>query len=175
VHVSGAQTVLTGYFWQPKLPSHLPLVPHVDCAWTAHTARESGLPAATGMQLPSDDASAQLRHAPAHAFSQQTPSTQKFERHSLALPQLCPSRLGPQLRLTQAMPSSQSSSLSQAVAHALLAQPYGWQFWMPDAPQTPRPLHVPGVLSLLPEQLCMVHGVSRANLAQPPRPSHSPV
>ena len=48
--VSSAQMVLTGYFWQPPLPSHRPLVPQVDAACTAHIARGSGLPAATGMQ-----------------------------------------------------------------------------------------------------------------------------
>ncbi len=73
------------------------------------------------------------------------------------------------------MPSSQSSSVLQLVLHAPLAQANGWQVSSPGALQTPRPLHVPGVLSLFPEQLATVHGVSRANLAQPPTPSHSPV
>jgi hypothetical protein len=79
--------VLTGYFWQPPLPSHLPLVPQVDCGCTAHIPRVSGLPATTGMQRPGDDASAQLQHAPAQALSQHRPSTQKPDWHSLALPQ----------------------------------------------------------------------------------------
>jgi hypothetical protein len=73
------------------------------------------------------------------------------------------------------MPSSQSASVLQLVAHAPSAQRNGWQFCMPGALQTPRPLHVPGVFSLFPEQLGMVHAVSRGNLEQPPRPSHSPV
>jgi hypothetical protein len=167
--------VLIGCLWQPKLPSHFPLVPQVDAAWTAHRARGSGLSAATGVHLPGVDASAQLRHAPAHALSQQTPSTQKPDRHSCPLPQTCPSRLGPHVPLTHAIPSSHSSSFLHAVVQAPSAQRNGWQFWIPGAPHTPRPLHVPGVLRLFPEQVAIVQGVSRGNLLQPPRPSHSPV
>jgi len=78
--------VLTGYFWQPPLPSHLPLVPHVDGNCTAQIARGSGLPATTGMQWPGADASAQLQQPPEQPVSQHTPSTQKPDWHSLPLP-----------------------------------------------------------------------------------------
>ena len=53
------------------------------------------------MQVPRDDASAQLRQAPAQASAQQTPSTQKLLPHSPAAAQVCPFDLGPQLPLTQ--------------------------------------------------------------------------
>jgi len=127
------------------------------------------------MQCPGDVGSAQLRQPPTQALSQQTPSTQKPDWHSLALLQRWPSRFGPQLRLTHAMPSSQSASVAQLVAHAAVAQRNGWQSWIPAAPHTPRPSQVAGVFSLFPAQLATLHGVSRGNLAQPPRPSQSPV
>jgi hypothetical protein len=78
--------VLTGYFWQLPLPSHLPLVPQVDAGCTAHIARGSGVPATTGVQWPGDDASAQLQHSPVQAPSQHRPSTQKPDRHSVPFP-----------------------------------------------------------------------------------------
>ena len=125
--------MFTGCFWQPPLPSHLPLVPQVAAAWTAHIARGSGLPLATGMQRPGDDASAQLRQAPVQAFSQQTLSTQKPETHSPPASQTCPFCFGPHVRLTQAMPSSQSASVSQVFVHSPATQRNGWQVWMPPA------------------------------------------
>jgi len=77
--------------------------------------------------------------------------------------------------LTQAMPSSQSASVSHELVHAPVTQRNGWQFWIPPAWQVPRPLQVPGVLRLLPAHVGATHTVSRGNLAQPPSPSHSPV
>jgi len=76
LHVSGAHSVPTGQVWQPPLPSHLPLVPQVDCGIAAHMLRGSRVPAAVGVQRPIVAASAQLRHAPVQAWSQQTLSTQ---------------------------------------------------------------------------------------------------
>ena len=54
-----------------------------------------------GMHVPSDDASAQLLHAPWQASAQQTPSTQKLLAHSPAAAQACPFDLGLQLPPTQ--------------------------------------------------------------------------
>ena len=52
---------------QPPAPSHLPSVPQVEAAWVAQVLRGSLLPFETGVQVPSDAASAQLRQAPVHA------------------------------------------------------------------------------------------------------------
>jgi len=67
LHVSSPQRVPTGQFWQPPLPSHLPLLEQVDCGITVQTLRGSIVPAAIGVQRPSDADSAQLRHAPPQA------------------------------------------------------------------------------------------------------------
>jgi predicted Abi (CAAX) family protease len=50
----------------------------------------------------------QLRQAPVHALSQQTPSTHWLEAHSLPPAQANPIGFGPQVLLTQAVPVSQS-------------------------------------------------------------------
>jgi hypothetical protein len=34
-HVACEHVVLSGYFWQPPEPSHLPSVPQVETAWVA--------------------------------------------------------------------------------------------------------------------------------------------
>jgi hypothetical protein len=56
----------------------LPSVPHDEGVWSVHVWRGSLEPAATGVQRPSADGSAQLRQAPWQASAQQTPSTQKL-------------------------------------------------------------------------------------------------
>jgi hypothetical protein len=53
------------------------------------------------MQVPREEASAQLRQAPWQASPQQTPSTQKLLAHSPAAAQVWPFDLGPQLPLMQ--------------------------------------------------------------------------
>ena len=52
---------------QPPAPSHLPSVPQVDAGWVAQLVRGSSPPFATGVHVPSDAASAQLRQGPVHA------------------------------------------------------------------------------------------------------------
>jgi hypothetical protein len=67
VQLSSAQSVPTGQLWQPPLPSHFPFVMQVLCGIAVHTARGSGVPAAIGVQRPSDALKLQLRHAPVQA------------------------------------------------------------------------------------------------------------
>jgi hypothetical protein len=71
----------------------------------------STTPCVSGVHVPRDDASAQLRHAPAQAVLQQTPSTQKPEAQSVPFVQVPPGFLRPQLWLTHAMPEVQSASV----------------------------------------------------------------
>jgi len=75
----------------------LPSVPQVDAAWVVHMFRGSSAPFETGVQVPSDDRRAQLRHGPAQAWSQQTPSTQWLLTQSPAIVQGCPFVFLPQL------------------------------------------------------------------------------
>jgi hypothetical protein len=67
VQFSSAHNVPTGQVWQPPWPSHLPFVLHVVCAIAVQTPRGSTVPAAIGVQRPSDADSEQLRHAPVQA------------------------------------------------------------------------------------------------------------
>ena len=86
-HASGAQVVPIWYFWQPPEPSHLPFVEQAAAVMSWHTPRGSTLPAAIEVHLPGVDGSEQLRQAPVQAVSQQTPSTQWVERHSVPVEQ----------------------------------------------------------------------------------------
>src|SRR5262245_42245166 len=95
------------YFWQPPLPSHLPLVWHEAAVMSLQTPRGSLLPATIGVHLPSAEDSAQLRHAPVQAVSQHTPSTQWVERHSEFAEHARPGSFGPHSPMTQAWPVSQ--------------------------------------------------------------------
>ena len=116
--LSGAQTVPGLYFWQPPLPSQRPFVPHVVAPWSAQTPFESTAPAASGVQWPIVEASAQLLHAPSHLPSQHTPSAQKPEAHSLPFVQFAPFIFWPQLPFTHCWPLAQSLVCVQASKQA---------------------------------------------------------
>jgi hypothetical protein len=141
------------------------------------TLRGSAAPFGTGVQRPIDDSSAQLRHAPPHATSQQTPSTQKLLRHSPAPAHGWPLGLRPQLPLaSQTLPSTQSPSPVQRARHAPSRQRNGEHTCTPGVRQVPMPLHVPAVFRRSPPlQVGATQTVSAAYSAQPPMPSHVPV
>src|SRR5882672_659542 len=126
-HFSAAQMVPTAYFWQPPLPSHRPFVPQAPAPPSAQVTLGSAVPAAVFVHLPSVDARAQLRHAPAQAVSQHTLSTQKFDVHSVLAAQGCPFSLAPQRPFTHAWPVSQSALVVQRVVHIPPVQRKGLQ------------------------------------------------
>jgi hypothetical protein len=113
-------------------------------------ARGSAFPAPIGVHLPGEDGNAQLRHAPVHALSQQTPSTHWPDLHSLGLPQLWPFCLGPQVPFTQAMPASHSLSALQLTVHAPAEHAKGEQLVSAAARQVPSPSQVAALLSRFP-------------------------
>jgi hypothetical protein len=104
---------------------HFPSVPHDAAPLSLQTLRGSTFPAAVVRQEPGEVGELQVRQAPAQAFSQHTPSTQKFEAHSLAAAQACPSGLGPQVPFTQAAPVSQSESTLHVLVQAPARQRNG--------------------------------------------------
>jgi len=112
-------------------------------------ARGSPFPAGTIVHFPSEPCSAQLRQPPAQAFSQQTPSTHWPDLHSLPFPHGCPFCFGPQLPLTQLIPTSQSASLWHFPVQAPEAQRNGEQSCNPGERQVPSPSQVAAVFSLL--------------------------
>jgi hypothetical protein len=86
------------------------------------------------MQRPRLPCSAQLRQAPSHELSQQTPSTQFADAHSPAAAQVRPFIFRPlhcfvddPATLTQGCPSAQSLSPVQVFLHAPAAHLYGEQ------------------------------------------------
>jgi hypothetical protein len=108
--VSGAQIVPMSYFRQPAAPSQVPSVMQLAAPLSMQTCRGSAALAGVGLQAPIDEGRAQLRQAPPHASSQQTPSTQKVLRHSVPALQGCPLGLGPQLPFWQTFGATQSPS-----------------------------------------------------------------
>jgi hypothetical protein len=174
-HLSAAQTVPTACLRQAPAPSQRPSVPHVEAAWATQVRRGSAAPAGASEQAPIADASAHVRHAPAHAFSQHTPSTQKPLAQSPPAAQARPLPFLPQLPLWQTLGATQSSSFAQRLMHSPPTQRNGLQSRTPGCRQLPRPSQVPAVVNRSPEQLCGVHKVSAGYSAQPPTPSHSPV
>jgi hypothetical protein len=96
-------------------------VPQDATPLSVHTARRSGFPAAIIEHLPGEPARLQERQPPVQTLSQQTPSTHCFDVHSLAAPQTCPSGLRPQVLFTQAVPVSQSLSVTHELVQAPLA------------------------------------------------------
>src|SRR6185436_17728290 len=80
------------------------------------------------MHCPSLPAIAHERHVPPHAVAQQTPSTQKPDAQSDAVPQAAPGGFGPQLPFTHAAPPTQSALLAQSARHA---SPAGLHMYAP--------------------------------------------
>jgi hypothetical protein len=73
--VAVEQGVLSGYFWQPPAPSHLPFVPQLVGPWSAQKPAGAVVPCATAEHAPVPER-LQAVHAGQVAVPQQTPSTQ---------------------------------------------------------------------------------------------------
>src|SRR4051812_224591 len=108
--------------------------------------RGSVAEAATVMHRPRLPCNAQLRHAPPHELSQQTPSTQFAEAHSAAAPHVRPFIFRPlhcfvadPATATQGCPVAQSPSLVQLLLHAPPAHLKGEQSMGWASRQTPCP------------------------------------
>jgi hypothetical protein len=176
VHDSGAHTVVTGYFWHPPAPSHLPFVPHVVPPMSLHMARGSALPATTGVHLPRVAASAQLRHAPLQSVSQQRPSTQWPLSQTASPVQALPSLIFPHEPSLHRWPGSHWESPVQPTLHAPSTHRLGLQLATPGGMQAPSPSQTPGRFWRTgPAHDGARHCVSAAYFSQPPNPSHLPV
>jgi hypothetical protein len=123
---------------------------------------ESTTSAASGVQWPIVEASAQLRHAPVQALSQQTPSTHMPDTHSPSAAHVTPRFFLPHCPFTQAWPLSQSPSVLHDCVQAAFVHRNGEQFCTPWGRQLPRPSHVPGVFRRVPVHDGAMHTVSAA-------------
>jgi hypothetical protein len=125
--VEPAQLVPFAYFWQPALPSHLPLVPQVVFPWSVQTALGSTTPAATLVQVPSVLGRPHDRQAPAHDVEQQKPCSQLPLRHSAAPEHAAPMSFKPQEFDLQTFGLRHWASVVQATKHLVALQTYGLQ------------------------------------------------
>jgi hypothetical protein len=147
--------------------------------------RGSGAPAATFTHRPSDPVTPQLRHGPAQADSQHTPSTHWPELQSAAAPQVCPFDFRPlqvpvdtpfTVASTHGWPVRQSASDAQVRLHIPFTQRAGEQSTISAARQDPRPSQVGVALCRTSvAQAAAPHRVLAGNLAHAPSPSHRPV
>jgi hypothetical protein len=119
------------------MPSQVPSLPHEVGFSSTHTPRGSGSPSGIFVHMPGATGMAHERQPPSQASLQQTPSTQKPDRHMLPTVQLAPSSLRPQLPFTQWPPGLQSASTVQASRQAPWAQPKGAQSMTAPAWQFP--------------------------------------
>jgi hypothetical protein len=127
-----------------------------------HIPRGSTAPAPTLVQRPRALGEAQYTQLPVQAFSQQTPSTQNLDRHSLAAAQRAPLGFRPQLPFTQVLPGAHSASVVQLTRHALPAQTNGAQVTGAPIRQVPLPSHTLIGISLPAAQLDALHSVPAA-------------
>ena len=178
-HEPAVHTVPAGYVRQAPPPSHLPSVPQPDIAVTAHTARGSTVPAATGAQLPRLPATLHARQVPHDAVPQHTPSTQLPVAHSGPSRQVWPAALSvPHWLIRHAVGATQSLVVPHMVAHAVPAalHLYGAHDCMPPLTQVPLPSHAEPKVSVLPPAAheAAPHAVPARCLRQPPAPLQVP-
>lgn len=151
------QTVPFAYVWQAPEPLHAPFVPQAAGPRSWHCRRGSGVDAGTFTQRPGELGKLQNLQLPVQALSQQTPSTQKVDLHSLAAAHAWPGPFLPQLPdgpgLAQVFGLAQSALEAHVALHAFPEQMYGKQVIGVPMMQVPVPLHVPAGTWLPPEQL----------------------
>ena len=159
------------------MPSHSPSAPQPETSVAAHIWRGLAAPAATFLQIPGDEESAQERQGPSQASLQQSPSVQKPLLQSVAAPQVCPIPFSPQLMVAtvQVCPSAQSASAAQVALHRPLTQPKGLQLIAAPGWQVPRPSQVPARVRTAALQTAGVQSVLAAYIAQAPLPSQTPL
>ena len=182
--LSVPQTVPGAYIWQAPVPSHKPSVPHDALPWSLQPLRGSNAPAAMLRHWPGEPGRLQLRQAPPHALSQQTPSTHCLDSQSLGSAQDTPGFLFPHVPVvvpfcevaTHWWPDSQSASTRHEPLQAPFEQRNGAQSITWASRQVPCPSQTRAVFWVkLAAQLAAPHGVFSGNRAQAPAPSQRPV
>jgi len=101
----------------------------------------STVPFAMLLHTPADAVSAHDLQMPVHAVWQQTPCSQKLERHSFLFAQIAPGALRPQNPPVQTAGDWQSASAVQDGLHAATPHRYGKQGIGLGVTQVPAPSH----------------------------------
>lgn len=158
VQDAAAHTVPTAYLRHAPAPSQVPSSWHDAAPVFLHTARGSATPAAVLMQSPGV-MPAQVRHAPAHASLQQTPSAQKPDAHSAGAAQVWPGPFLPHDPIRQSRPGAQSSLLVHEPRHPPSRHVKGAQSMVAPPTHLPEASHALAVRSRVPMQAAGPHAL----------------
>jgi hypothetical protein len=145
VQLRDPQGVAGGNSWQPPVPSHLPVRPQLAAGSAVQPVARGSALLGRSRQEPAAPTTLHDRQAPLQSpVSQQTPSMQWVDWHSLPLLQAVPSGFLPHEPLMHGMPGAQSAELPQLVWHAPAAQANGAHDWVAGVSQLPLPSQVAG-------------------------------
>jgi hypothetical protein len=180
-HEPARHDVPAGCRRQPPAPSHVPSVPQVEAAVTAHTPLGSTVPLATGAQVPRLPVRLHARQDVQDAVPQHTPSTQLPLTHSGPAPQEAPRGFRvPHWPEAVSHPAGATQSAEAAhvflQAFALPSHMYGAHGWVVPATHVPLPSHIEARVSVLVPagHAAGAHIVPLACLRQAPAPSQVP-
>ena len=173
--VAGTQIVPTGCVSHCPLPSHTPVVPHVDAAMLMQSLLGSW-PVGTGWQVPCLVATAHELQLVQLAEAQQKPSVQLPLKHSVPATQAAPLafRLVQTLDM-QVKPAAQSPSPAQVVRQAAPAPQANGAQPVGGCTHAPAPLQLPTGVSVDPLHEAVPQLVVVGPLRQAPLPSHLPL
>jgi hypothetical protein len=118
------------------------LVPQLGAPWSAQRDRTSLPPLATFAHVPGDPLSAHDLQTPVQADWQQTPCSQKLERHSAFVRQTAPFGLRPQEPFMHTAGGWHSLLVVQIGRHAFAPQMNGKQAFAAGVTQVPAPSQV---------------------------------
>jgi hypothetical protein len=113
LHVPALQIEPAAYLRHAPLPSHLPSVPQPAWPRSTHLLLGSASPARVARHLPSWPACLHEKQLALQSLSQQKPSAQKPEAHSVASEQIWPIGFLPHDPFTQLLGATQSALLPQ--------------------------------------------------------------
>lgn len=116
LQLAPAQMTPAEYLRHAPAPLHTPSLPQLLGPWSAHPPLGSLVPDATARQRPACPLRRQEKQVDVQAFSQQTPSAQKFDAHSPAPPQACPRGFLPHDPFTHTLGVTQSALLAHEFA-----------------------------------------------------------
>jgi hypothetical protein len=154
----------------------LPSVPQLGAPWSAQRDSRSVSPAATLLHTPRELPSAQDLQVPVQADSQQTPCSQKFERHSSFLRQTAPFDLRPHDPFTQTAGDWHWLSAVHDGRHASVPQMNGKHGLAPGVTHVPAPSQVDSAVPCIVAegQVAGLQGVPEAQRWHAPA-SHLPL
>jgi hypothetical protein len=147
----------------------VPSVPHEVAPWSVHWFSGSW-PAGTVEHVPPVPVSEQDMQVLRHEVWQQTPCSQKFDRHSALLVQMAPGGLRPHSPFAQVAGGRQSASAVHVALQAAVPHRYGKQELVPGTTQVPAPSQLDSAVNRLVAvgQVAGIQGVPAPHFWQAP-------